>query len=147
MLAARTLLWLIVGALLAGPAFLVLDFFGLAGNPVCLTDVHERIFDLSGFDYEVSETGCSALAHDDAISVSVSKVAQRQRRKILLFKYVPAGVTGLPVIIPIDEHTVQISISRVSSLFCRTDKWDALTVKYDIGVIDYPDSRARPPEC
>jgi hypothetical protein len=37
----------------------------------------------------------------------------------------------------LDGHTVQISIWRVPIIFCRKDKWETLTVEYNIGVVDY----------
>lgn len=139
----------LVYSIVAVPVFLfvILLFlengFGLIGGPVCLTEVRGRLSGLSGLDFEISETGCSAIAKDDAVSVLVSKAGER--KKTLLFKYDPVYVDPYPTITSIDEHTVEISISRVSFIFCRRDRWDALTVKYDIGVVDYPD--AQPAGC
>jgi hypothetical protein len=120
--------------------FLV-DGFGLLGEPVCRTEVQGRLAGLSGFDFEISETSCF---FDPAVSVFVSKAGEKQ--KTLLFKYTPIYVGPYPTVTSIDEHAVQISVSPVSSIFCRKDKWETLTVKYGIGVVDYS-SRDGPDEC
>lgn len=140
----------LVYAIVAVPAFAVLllvlfyeaDRFGLLGGPACITEERGKTSGLSGFDFEISETSCF---HDLAVSIFVSKSGEK--KKTLLFKYTPFYVGPYPTITSIGEHTVQISVSRVSSLFCRRDKWDDLTVKYDIGAVEYPSVQAQPPEC
>jgi hypothetical protein len=122
--------------------FYVVDRFGLLGEPACITEERGRTSGLSGFDFEISETACF---HDLGVSVFVSKAGEK--KKALLFKYTPYYVGPYPIITSIGEHTVQISVSRVSSIFCRSDKWDALTVKYDIGSVEYPGVQSQPPEC
>jgi len=129
----------LVYAIVAVPVFLFLfllfmvDGSGLFGEPTCHTEVHGRLSGLSGLDFEISETSCF---HDPAVSVFASKADKKKRT--LLFKYFPVYVGPYPTITSIDEHTVQISVSRVSSIFCRRDRWDALTIRYDIGGIAYP---------
>jgi hypothetical protein len=142
--------WIVIGTVVTSPVLLfvvlfILDGSGLIGDPPCLTEVRGRIPGLSGFDFEISETGCSTIAKDTAVSVLVSKTGER--KKTFLFKYVPIYVGPYPTIIPIDEHTMQISLSNASSISCRRDKWGALTVKYDIGAVQHPSLNARPPEC
>jgi hypothetical protein len=138
----------LVYAIVAVPVFFVLylwflvDGFGLFGEPVCRTEVQGRLAGLSGFDFEISETSCF---FDPAVSVFVSKAGEK--KKTLLFKYTPIYVGPYPTVTSIDEHAIQISVSRVSSIFCRRDKWDALTVKYDIGAVEYPGVQAQPAEC
>jgi len=137
----------LVYAIVAVPVFFVLylwflmDGFGLFGEPVCRTEVQRRLAGLSGFDFQISETSCF---FDPAVSVFVSKAGEK--KKTLLFKYTPIYVGPYPTVTSIDEHAVQISVSRVSSIFCRRDKWDALTVKYDIGFVEYP-GYFQPAEC
>ena len=108
----------------------------------CLTMEHQRISNVSGFDFEISETDCDLVAKDAAISVFISKAGQS--KKTLLFKYVPPGYGTLPSITAIDDHTIKISIWRVPVIFCRKEKWQTLTIEYAIGVIDYPSSRGEP---
>lgn len=134
----------------AVPAFLFLfllfsaNGFGLFGEPFCLTEVRGRLSGLAGLDFEIRETACSVIAKDSAVSVLVSEAGQS--KKTLLFKYLPTYVGPYPTITSIDGHAVQISVSSVSSIFCRREKWEALSLKYDIGVIDYP-SDGGDPEC
>ena len=138
----------LIYAIVAVPVFLFLflwflvDGFGLFGESTCFTEVKGRLSGLSGFDFEISETSCF---FDPAVSVFVSKADKR--KKTLLFKYVPVYVGPYPTITWVDEHTVQISVSSVSSIFCRKDKWGTLTVKYDIGPVEYPSVHAQDPEC
>jgi hypothetical protein len=107
-------------------------------SPACLTQTLQKIPNLSGYDFEISETSCDLIAKDDAVSILVSKSGRKQQT--LLFKYDPWGVATdfPPAITFVDPHTIKISIARVSSLFSRRDQWDGLNIVYDIGVIDYP---------
>jgi hypothetical protein len=152
--ALRSLLSIVassLGALAVGVAavaavmFLLLVAVGLWSPYACMTTVHQRIAGLSGFDFEISETDCDVLAKDAATSVFISRAGQT--KKTLLFKYVPPGYDAIPSIAAVDEHTVQISIWRVPQILCRSEKWQTLTVKYDIGVVEYPGVHAQPPEC
>ena len=150
----RSLLSIVVsslGALAIGvmavavAGYLLLAALGLAWTPYsCLATVHQRIAGLSGFDFEISETNCDFLAKEAEMDVFIAKAGQTQ--KTLLFKYVPPGFDAMPAIASLDDHTVQISIWRVPTILCRRDKWETLTVKYNIGVVDYP-LRGAVPEC
>ena len=138
----------LVYAIVAVPVFFVLylwflvDGFGVFRESVCRTEVQGRLAGPSGYDFEISETSCF---FDPAVSVFVSKAGEK--KKTLLLKYTPIYVGPYPTITSIGEHVIQISVSRVSSMFCRRDKWNAMTVKYDIGVIDYPGRSGEPDEC
>lgn len=96
---------------------------------------------VSGYDFEVSRT----INCDVAMNVLVSRKGRRERT--LLFKFIPPDKAAIPGIAAIDRDTVQISIPSVPYIFCRKDKWQTLTVKYDIGAVDYPGVPAQPPEC
>jgi hypothetical protein len=103
----------------------------------CLTDTREKFSNLSGFDFEVSYTSCDVIAKEEWISVLVSRGARTPQ--ILLFEYDPGGgALPLPEIKLVGANAVQISVPRISSLRYRRDRWDTLSVGYDIGAIDYP---------
>ncbi len=124
-----------------GMIYLFVASFGLIWTPyTCLTDVHGRFSGPSGVRFEISETSCSIVAKGPSeISVFVSKA--NWRKKTLLFKYVSmddGSSDALPVVTPIDEHTVQISVKHVASIVCRTDKWGTLAVRYNVGVVVDP---------
>jgi hypothetical protein len=128
---------LAVGAMgVAVVMFLLLAAVGLWSPYACITTVHQRIAGLSGFDFEISETDCDFLAKEAATSVFIARAGQT--KKVLLFKYVPPGFDAIPTITALDDHTIQLSIWRVPTIFCRKDKWETLTVRYNIGVVDYP---------
>src|SRR6266481_5628354 len=98
-----------LGALAIGVAavavvvFFLLFAVGLWSPYACMTTVHQRIAGLSGFDFEISETDCDVLAKDAATSIFVSKTGER--KKTLLFKYVPPDHGISPSITSIDERT------------------------------------------
>ena len=122
--------------------YLWLDLLGLAPSPyTCITEIHGKVSSLAGFDFEISETNCDTLANDAAISVFASKPGQPH--KTLLFKYDPGGGDPDPVITSIGQHTVQISVPRISSVFFRRDGFKGLSVVYKIDKIDYPDVEAK----
>src|SRR5260221_2920826 len=113
----------------------------IATHRTCITETYKKIPRLSGFDFEISETDCSTLGEDASISIFASKTGQTG--KTLLFNYGPAGVDPMPVITALDQHTVQISVPRISDLIFRRDNWEGLTIHYSIGVIDYPTGAAK----
>jgi hypothetical protein len=124
-----------------GPVYWLATTIGLAPTSYyCDTEVRERISGVAGFDFEIIETDCDTLAKTATISVFASKPGRT--RNVLLFKFFPAYVDLMPSITPVDQHTVQISIAEISSLFLRRDKLKELIVNYKIGVIDYPDSES-----
>lgn len=126
----RTLLFRIVL-----PAAVWLAMPGLAWAPfTCTAEARERFANVSGFDFEVSETDCDTVAKDASISVQDGPHEQNSA-----LKYGPTGVNALPVITSVGPHEVQISIPRISDLIFRRDKLADLSVTYRIGVIEYPD--------
>jgi hypothetical protein len=125
--------------------YLLLAMVGLAPLPDdCITEVRGRISGASGFDFEISETDCDTIAKTATISVLAWKPGQT--KKVLLFKFFPAYVDLLPAIVSVDQHTVEISITEISSLFFLKERLEDLVVNYKIDVIDYPDSDARKSE-
>lgn len=106
---------------------------------VCLTEVLANISDVSGFDFEISTTDCW---HSTETGVFVSKSGRS--KKTLLFLY---NSLEVPTITSVDQHTLQIALGDINSILCRRDKWEGLTIKYDIRGILYPGSRAEPQEC
>ena len=128
----------IVSAAILGAIYLLLATAGLAWTPsTCVTEVHDRVSNPSGFDFEISETDCDTLAKTAAIGVLASR--HGRTRQVLLFKFFPAALDLFPTITSIDRHTVPISIPAISSLAIRRDKLQDLDVNYKIDVIDYPD--------
>ncbi len=122
--------------------YLWLVMIGLAWTPyTCITEVRGRTTDVSGFDFEVSETNCDTFAKTVTISVFASRPGRP--RKVLLFKFFPAFNDKLPVVSAVDQHTVRISIPEISSLAFRREKLGDLSVNYSIGITDYPDKEPK----
>jgi|SRR5579875_164260 len=114
--------------LLAGPPW----------NPVCTSEARMRILGLSGYDFEVSELDCDTLAKDSSINVFISRPGHS--RKTLVFKYDPGGnPDNLPTIKRSGEGTFEITVEKVSSIFCIRKNWDKLSFGYNIRVIYHPD--------
>ena len=120
LIVASTLALAIGVAVVAAIEVLLLASVAFWSPQGCTATVHQRIAGLSDFAFEIREAGCNILANDATTSVFISRVGGT--KKTLLFKYVPHGADGIPAIASFDEHTVQISIRRVSIIFCRRGK-------------------------
>lgn len=128
--------------------YMILGAIGLVWTPyTCLTDVLEQTFTSSGHYFEVSQTSCSGIGKGSAeISVSASKT--KRGKKVLIFKYESmhdGSRDAEPVITPVDDRTIQISVKHIASLICRVERWEALTVEYDIGRV--VEGNPSPREC
>ena len=104
----------------------------------CLTEIHKTIVSPLGFYFVISETGCDSLAKDAAVTVFASRTGRKGRTP--LFKYDPAELDSSPEITAIDQNTILISIPRVSSIFFRKYDWNGVSIRYDIGAVDYPET-------
>jgi hypothetical protein len=142
LLIRRPVRYIIGLAVTIGLIYLLLAMVGLAPRPdTCITEVHRKIVSPFGFEFEVSETDCDTLAKDTSISVYASRAGQTS--KTLLFKYGPAGKDPDPQITAIDQSNVKISVARVSDIIFRKENWHGTTIKYDIGIIEYPTSETK----
>ena len=91
-----------------------------------------------GLHFEVSMTDCW---HNPETGVFVSRPGQSGKTLLFLYRSVE-----VPAITSIDEQTIQIALDDVNSVFCRKDRWQDLTIRYDILSIRYPGNlvNARP---
>ena len=117
--------------------FLIVPVAGWNPFDACTTETRQKISNLSGFDFEISETDCDLIAKDASITVSVSKAGEH--RKMPLIKYFPAGWRDpLPSIAVSGPDQFLISIPGISSsLFFEHRKWEGISFDYGIGHIDY----------
>jgi hypothetical protein len=144
---AKAFRWLIGAAFVLGLLLLPLHvarWFVISTG--CFTEVLAEVPNISGFDFEVSETDCW---HSPAISVYVSKPGRTKKTRLLQYdrgRYT-TNANPVPIITSIGEHAVQISLSSVGPIDCCRDRWKTLTVRYDIGVVVDPDPTAQMPEC
>jgi hypothetical protein len=129
---ARSMVWLLKAA-----AVLAMVCLAAAGmlwwSQGCYTKVLANSPGVSGFNFEVSVTDCW---HNPETGVFVSRPGQRE--KTLLFLYHSLEV---PMITSLDEHTVQIALGDVDQVFCREDKWQDLTIQYDVRSVRHPGHR------
>jgi hypothetical protein len=123
---------LVVLYFVAASAF---DYWRMSG---CITEVRATSV-VSGLNFEVSETDCW---HNPETSVFVSKSGEN--RKTLLFAYASRLV---PTITPVDERTVRIGLGDIDHVFCRTVRWDDLTIEYDIGAVRSSKGHPDPRQC
>ncbi|CAN5814744.1 hypothetical protein BH11PSE3_BH11PSE3_36490 [soil metagenome] len=128
--------------------YMILGSLGLVWTPyTCLTDVLGRASTPAGHYFEASETSCSGVGKGPyEISIFASKT--RRGTKALIFRYEPTneGRDTEPVITPIDDRAIRISVKHVAMIICRNRRWNSLTVEYDIGRVF--DTYVTPPgEC
>jgi hypothetical protein len=132
---AHGLAWLFKAAAMLGMLYLVATVM-LWWSRACYTESLANIPGVSGFNFEVSVTDCW---HNPETGIFISRPGQRE--KTLLFLYHSLEV---PTITSVDGHTIQIALGNIDQVFCRQDKWQNLTIRYDIRSVRYPGSR---PEC
>lgn len=139
------------GALALSIAFffyMILGAIGLVWTPyTCLTDILGQTSTSAGHYFEVSETSCSGIGKGPAeISVFASKT--KRRRKVLIFKYErmhDGSGDAEPIITPVDDRTIRISVKHTGMLICRAERWEAFVIEYDIGRVVEGDPSPR--EC
>lgn len=134
----RFLGWLVgLSAILYALWFLLGWAFEWYRSGVCYREVLADLSDVSGFNFEVFAEDCW---HNPKVGVFVYK--RGQNGKTLLFLY---DTIEAPTIVPLDDHTIQISLGDIGAIFCRNDKWQGFTIKYDIRSVQYPRPDVR--EC
>lgn len=92
---------------------------------------------LGGYDFEISDTICKALAADEAVTIFATRSGET--KKTALFKYDP-GRAEIPVITLTDPHTVTISVRHVTSIFFRKSGWADMSIRYELGKLQYPEA-------
>jgi hypothetical protein len=133
----RALRWLVyLSAILCALWFLLLWLFEWYRDGVCYREVLADI-PISGFNFEVFAEDCW---HNPEVGVFVYKRGQSSKKLLFLYDTIEA-----PAIVPLDNHTIQISLGDIGVIFCRNDKWQDFTIKYDIRSVQYPQSNVR--EC
>jgi len=142
-------LGLIAGSImLLATAYLFLAYIGVVPAPyTCSSETEKRIVDISGYDFEIVDTDCDALAKEEFVSVYVSKTEGNKNpllvkllgRKTLLFRYDPAMWNSpLPLVTASGPNRILVSIPRVSSVLFQRRNWEHILINYDIGHVDYP---------
>lgn len=131
-------------------AYMILGAIGFVWTPwTCLTDVLWRTSSQAGHYFEASETSCSGIAKGPT-EISVFAAKNRRAKKALIFKYeaMAEGSRGEPFITSIDDRTIRVSVKHVAMIICRSRRWEAFAIEYDIGrVVDEPDDGKPPGEC
>jgi hypothetical protein len=130
---ARGLAWFAKTAAMLGALCVVAAVMLWLSRAVCLSESLASISGVSGLDFEVVTTDCW---HSTETGVYVSRPGQGG--KTLLFLYSSLEV---PVITSVGEHAIQIALGDIDHVFCRKDKSQDLTIKYDIRRIRYPEDR------
>ncbi len=144
-------LGLIAGSImLLATAYLFLAYIGVVPAPyTCSSETEKRIVDISGYDFEIVDTDCDALAKEEFVSVYVSKtegnknplLARLLRRKTLLFRYDPGMWNSpLPLVTASGPNKILVSVPIVSSVLFQRRDWEHAHISYDIGHIDYPET-------
>ncbi len=112
----------------------------------CGTEEKLRVEETSDLRFEVTYLSCDTLAKDEAISVyAETRASDRawffrdwRNQRTLLFRYDPGKDNSpLPTITRPSPSTLLISIPEVSSIFYQSQQWGNMSVKYDIGRVQY----------
>ena len=126
-------------------AYLAVQF--LRYHFTCTTEERLKIENLSGVSFEVVDTACDTLAKEEAIEIYARRAHPKGirifsglwDRRTLLFRYDPGNPdTPLPSITRPSQSTILISIPDVASVLEQKHEWSNMSVKYDIGRVDYP---------
>jgi hypothetical protein len=134
------LIGLVVGVhVLAATFILFWTAYFMWGPFWCVSVVQQRLSGVAGFDFEISKR----LNCDEAMNVFVSRVGEA--KKALIFEFFPPDNGEIPTIMPIGDGAVRISIPSVPFIYCQSDRWETLIVKYEIGVVE--NHLSRPDEC
>jgi hypothetical protein len=103
----------------------------------CITETKWAQDNLSGFNFEISETDCDTFGSSLSVSIFASKVGESS--KSLLFKYDPGSYPyPLPKISVSDDQKITVSIPVISSIYEQQHNWRYGSVNYKIGNIKYP---------
>jgi hypothetical protein len=143
----------ITGAIaLSGILFLymMLGAIGFVWTPwTCLTDVLEQTTSEAGHYFEVSQTSCAGLGKGPAeISVFASK--GKRGKKALIFKYESmsdGSRDAEPVVTPLDDRTIRISVKHVATIICGSRRWETLAIEYEVGRVVRTDEGKPPGQC
>jgi hypothetical protein len=112
-------------------------FYILYAVNACITEVRNDGISRSSLRFQITETYCSTLGEDAAISVYGLNEASGGRT--LLFRYGPASDDlPLPEIDVTDQHIITIAVPIVSDIFFQLGRWNNRLIRYDIGHIEYP---------
>jgi hypothetical protein len=109
-----------------------------------ITETRMEIANLSGAQFQVTDTDYDALAKEEWVSIYVaaagdSHFARLIHRKTLLFQYDPWSYdAAMPTITSLGPHRIQISVPRVSSIRFKRADWKNLSIDYKIGFVEYP---------
>lgn len=104
-------------------------------NPPCITTSRKTIADPAGYEFEITDTYCSMVAHTANADICVRR--KGEARQTLLFEYDPVEIAGLPSVRVIDDNKIMISVPWVNEVFARRDRWRGMQIEYKIGRVDY----------
>jgi hypothetical protein len=103
----------------------------------CTTQTRRTFYNMSGFNFVVSETDCDSMGRQTWISVLVARGGRAPKN--LLLQYVPVEYdVPYPVVRQKGANAFRISVPAISTLMYRRDRWETLSIDYDIGDIDHP---------
>jgi len=139
--------------MMIGAAFVILPLAAvytslrLSDDPsACISEDKTTIPDLDGVRIDVVYTNCDTLAKDESISLYFSRSAVKdswfarwRNRRALIFRYDPGRPDNpLPSITHPSPSKILIAVPEVSSIQYQTQKWQGVSIGYQIGKVYYP---------
>lgn len=98
-------------------------------------------------EFIVDDRDCDVIAKEEFVEIYVRKratgldspLSPLRNRRVLLLRYDPwSWDSPLPSITASGTHEIAISVPRVSEVIAEQRNWRGLSIKYDIGHIEYP---------
>ena len=131
-----------------GVAFLVQTrpMVSITANGVCLTEEQRTLSSMPGLTFTVEDLRCG-FRGVQVWTISIARSAG-------LLSWLGLGKTEIfrgfgdsdaePVVTAIDPHTVRISINWVGETIFAKDRWQDITILYDIDKIAHPSENDPP---
>lgn len=118
-------------------------------GPHCDVEIHAKLAGPGSYKFEIRENFCGAfISRWNTASVHASD----GKKSALLFEYDPIYFVGLdghlPTLTIVGPNQIRISVWRLDHIRVRLDKWQDLTIDYNIGQShdsDPVDEKSAPP--
>jgi len=124
--------------LLPGAVFgcaLVLPFILLFWH-ACDVVYAQNLTDISGYDFEITETSCDAIAKWGEVSIAAAPTGHQPKTEI--FNYDPIAGRPFPTIRVSADRRILISVPDIYEIRVRLFQLGDVPITYDIGDIVYP---------
>jgi hypothetical protein len=107
-------------------------------NPVCHPQEARLTSNRYGLVVRMVRKSCDTIAKEDITEVYLSRLGGQDEN--LVFAYDPEEQT-YPSIKILGDHSIEISVSSLSSISFQASHWKDMKIRYRVGHIQYPAPR------